>query len=48
MTINASCDLLSISLLELLAFYIYDNDLLRLVSFEEFGNRVRTQGVKII
>ena len=35
------------SILELLAFYIYDNDLFKLMSFEEWIIRCKAQGVKV-
>ena len=35
------------SKLELLAFYIYDPDLFKLMPFEEWVIRCKTQGVKV-
>ena len=35
------------SILELLAFYIYDNDLFKLMSFGEWIIRCKAQGVRV-
>ena len=47
MVVNKT-ELISISVLELLAFYIYDNDMFKLMSFKEFGKKFKAQGVKIV